>query len=131
MLNGEIPIQLEQEGVRIEKGQVRADYPGGKIAFMYENSEALAKTNEQLAMTMRLLENFNYEVLNVETDFMPTGDLTLAVNLVGNNPGEFEGRKVNFNINFQENIFQLFKVLKLTDELTRKIEEQVGGQNIH
>ena len=128
VLNGEVPVLLEKAGVRIDQGHIDAEKPGGKISFVYDNSAALTQTNEQLAMALRLLENFNYDILKVNTNFLPTGDLTLMVNLTGNNPDEFDGQMVNFNVNFQENVFQLFRVLKLTDDLTEKIEKRLDKQ---
>ena len=120
VLNGVIPVILESDGVRVDRGEITAAAPGGSIR--YAHGLDLANANQQLAMTLGLLENFHYRVLDVTTDFRPSGDLVLAVRLEGRNPDRFEGQQVNFNINFEENIFQLFKVLRLTDELTTKIE---------
>ncbi len=80
-------------------------------------------------MTLRLMENFQYTDLDVKVHLAPSGEMNLAVSLKGNNPGELDGRPVNLNINLEENIFDLIRVLKLTDELTREIEKRVEQQS--
>ena len=92
---------------------------------MYRSEAPVAVAHEQLAMTLRLLENFHYDKLNVGLEFDPEGRLLLATQLSGRNPDEFNGRQVNFNINLEENLFDLFKVLRLTDQLTRELEKRV------
>jgi len=127
VLNGEIPLVLEEEGVRINNGKLtnRGD---GRIVFTSARAEALQATNQQLAMALRLLEDFNYRTLSISAQFEPSGDMLLGVQLWGSNPAEFDGRQVNFNINLEENLYDLFKVLQLTDEVTKKLEQRLEQQ---
>jgi len=128
VLNGRLPLVLEAEGVRVDNGSLLAASPGGQLALDQATSRAWGAGNEQLAMTLKLLENFHYQVLEVATDFHPDGQLILTVRLEGRNPNEFDGRQVNFNITFEENLYQLFRVLKLSDELTKRLEERIQQQ---
>ena len=127
LISGEIPMVLTGEGVRIEGGSLHS-VENGKIVFSGAKSRALKATNQQLAMALRLLENFNYETLRVGADFETSGDLQLSVTLWGNNPREFDGREVNFNINVEDNVYKLLEVLRLTDGITAEIERRLENR---
>jgi len=124
-ISGSIPLYFDPGGVSIAKGRLY-NLEAGKIQFAASGSTRWS--NEQLAMTMRLLENFRYEVLKASAEFSPSGQLVLQANISGNNPAEFDGRQVNFNINVEENLFDLYKALSLTDKLTRELEEKIQGK---
>lgn len=124
-ISGFIPVHLDAKGVTIDNGRLY-NIDVGNIRFSASGKNQWG--NEQLAMTMRLLEDFRYDLLKVSAAFDPSGDLLLVANISGNNPAEFDGRKVNFNINLEENLFDLYKALSLTDKLTRELEEKIQGK---
>jgi hypothetical protein len=124
-ISGVIPIHLDTNGITIENGRLY-NIDVGNIKFSASGGGRWG--NEQLAMTMRLLEDFRYDLLKVSAAFDPSGDLLLVANISGNNPAEFDGRKVNFNINLEENLFDLYEALSLTDKLTRELEEKIRGK---
>jgi hypothetical protein len=123
-ISGKIPLVLGSEGLSISDGSLES-IETGTIRFANAKAAALGSSNEQLAMTMRLLENFSYDRLRVTTNFEPSGKMLLGVQLSGRNPAEFDGRQINFNINLEENIYDLFKVLRLTDDMTKKLEKRL------
>ncbi len=122
-LGGKIPVTLGPEGVSIDDGSLAA--AGGHIAYRPGNGAAALAGNQHLGMALRLLEDFSYERLEAGVDFTTGGDMTLAVHLSGRNPAVFDGRTVNFNINVEENLFDLFKVLRLTDDLTIELQKRL------
>lgn len=124
VISGEIPVILESGGLHIDNGNLQS-LGGGNIAFASDKSAAMGSTNPQLAMTLRLLEDFRYDSLGIEANFAPSGQLQLGVQLSGRNPAEFDGRQINFNINVEENMYDLYKVLSLSDEMTKKIENRL------
>ncbi len=125
-VRGHIPVTVGADGVSIEDGSLRSD--GGHLSYQKGAGEAARSTHQHLDLALQLLEDFAYESLVAEMDFATSGDLILDVHLSGRNPGVFEGRPVNFNINVEENLFDLFKVLQLTDDLTIKLEERLRRQ---
>ena len=121
VLNGLLPVRLSAGGIHVEGGELASRQPGGSIVY----DSGLSTGNQQLDMALRLLRNFEYDTLAVRADFVPSGDLTLALQLAGRNPGEFDGRAVNFNINVEENLFALLKTLQLTDEVINRLENRL------
>lgn len=125
MLDGEIPVVLAGDTLTVAQGVLHARAPGGVIHYRSEDAEALAKTHQALGVALRTLEDFRYEVLDVSGDYLETGDLKLALSLVGRNPKFEQGRQVNLNINVEQNLKSLLKSLQLTRELSDKIGERV------
>jgi hypothetical protein len=71
-----------------------------------------------------VLSNLRYEALNVSADSTPAGDLTLRVELRGNNPGWQSGRPVHLNVTLQENLPMLLRSLRFADELSEKMGDR-------
>ena len=122
LLSGMLPVRLSAAGVAIEGGELASQQPGGTIAY---GGDDVGSGNQQLDMALRLLRNFHYDTLSARADFAPSGDLVLGLRLAGRNPDEFDGRAVNFNINVEENLFDLFKALRLTDEVINRLEKRL------
>lgn len=121
MLDGRLPVRLDAAGIHIEGGELASRQGGGSIVY----DSGLSTGNQQLDLALLLLRNFEYDTLAVGADFVPSGDLTLALQLAGRNPDEFGGRAVNFNINVEENLFALLTTLQLTDEVINRLENRL------
>jgi hypothetical protein len=126
-LDGRVPIRVAADGVVIDGGTVQSQPPGGVIRYTLGGAEkGLAASSPQLATTLELLENFRYERLGSTVSLGPQGDLLLEVALSGHNPDVYRGRTVNFNINVEDNLYELLRVLRLTDDLINNLEERLG-----
>ena len=120
VLAGELPLVVSQGRLQIERGHIRALPPGGTIR--YRSDAALAGGNAQLALAQELLRNFHYEQLQGEVTLDAGGNLLLALSLGGSNPAVQRGRRVNFNINVEQNLDPLLQSLRLSDKLVEDIE---------
>jgi len=126
VLEGELPLAVSDGRVVIERGYLRALPPGGRIQYHASDaSRALGANSGELDLALRLLSDFRYEELSSTVALDSTGDLLLGLSLAGNNPEEFEGRKVNFNINLEQNIDPLLQSLRLSGKLTDEIENRL------
>lgn len=74
-------------------------------------------------MMVKALSNFQYQVLEVNSDYQAGGDLLLKVRLEGKNPDWQGGQPVNLNLNLQENIPALLRSLQLSDEISEKVRK--------
>ena len=123
ILEGELPVTLEDGRIIIEKGYLRALPPGGSIRYIAnEASQALAASSPELGLALDLLSDFQYEVLSSEVELDREGNLLLGLSLAGKNPAQYEGRPINFNINLEQNLDPLLQSLRLSDKLVEKIE---------
>jgi len=125
VLEGELPLSLEDGRFAIDKGYLGAQPPGGKIEFIPNaSSKALAQQNEELNLALDLLEDFEYEVLRSDVKLDERGNLLLGLSLSGRNPKQFNGRAIRFNINLEQNLDPLLQTLRLSDRLVEKIEQR-------
>lgn len=129
MLDGQIPIEISSEGIVVTHGQLSARAPGGTIRYTPTvKVAALAQSNPSVSMIVKVLSNFQYQVLDVITDYKRGGDLTLQVHLEGNNPDWQAGQPVHLNLKLEENIPALLRSLQLSDDISERVRKRY--QNI-
>jgi hypothetical protein len=123
-LDGKFPILVQDKQIRVIDGKLSSRKPGGVIRYRpTERIAALADTNQSIGMMTRALSNFQYQLLDVTSNYQPSGDLELKVRLEGKNPDWDGGRPVNLNLNLQENVLKLFESLQLDEKISDKIRE--------
>ncbi len=126
VLEGELPVTVSDGRLIIENGYLRALPPGGSIRYVPSAaSQSLGETSKELALALDLLSDFRYQLLSTEVELKKTGTLLLGLSLAGSNPERFEGRKINFNINLEQNIDPLLQSLRVSDTLVEKIEHRL------
>ncbi len=124
-LSGFIPIQLFDDSIVVNNGQISADAPGGWIKLEQSASfKHLAKGNEGLTLMFNALENFHYQSLESKVDYQTSGDLLLGVSVLGQNPSFKRAQSFDFNINIEENLKALFKSLQLSEDINERIGEK-------
>lgn len=125
LLDGELPLIVSEGRIVIENGYLLALPPGGSIAYSPNASaRQLSAENEQLGVALELLEDFRFEVLKSDVALDRSGNLLFGLNLSGSNPAQYSGRKINFNINLEQNIDPLLQSLRLDDTLIKKLERR-------
>ena len=123
LLEGELPVEISAGRIIVTDGYLRSVPPGGTIRYVAnEAALALAEGSDELSLALDLLSNFEYQVLATEVTLDRRGNLLLGLSLAGRNPGKFEGRPVNFNINLEQNLDPLLQSLRMSDSLVDQIE---------
>lgn len=125
VLDGEIPIAFTGKNIGVAQGRLSAREPGGVIRYTPTAKIAeLAKSNTSIGLMVKALSNFRYQVLDVNSDYKPNGDLKLQVRLEGNNPDWQSGRPVNLNLNLHENIPALLRSLQVSGEISEQVRKR-------
>ena len=125
VLDGQIPIEITRGSIEVAHGSLSARTPGGIIRYLpTEKVSILAKTNPSVKMVVDALSNFQYHVLEITSDYKPTGDLSLQVHLEGENPDWQAGQPVHLNLNLEENIPALLRSLQLSGDITERVRKQ-------
>jgi hypothetical protein len=124
-LNGRLPVIIKKNQVYIKDGAIEALAPGGIIQYDPGDSvTGLVESNSQMALVVDTLKNFRYDMLKSKVNFGTDGILHLSTSLAGSNP-EFEGgRRINFNLDVEENIAALLESLRLSEDITKRISEK-------
>ena len=84
----------------------------------------LAAATPRVPMVVEALSTFQYQVLDVTSDYEPAGDLKLQIHLEGESPDWQAGQPVHLNLNLEENIPALLRSLQLSGEITERVRKQ-------
>jgi hypothetical protein len=127
-LSGTLPIQVTQGKISVTNGELAANAPGNIQYLADEKVLALAATNQGLDIALKALSNFNYDTLSAKATYKPDGSLLLSTKLAGQNPDWNNGQPVNFSVNIEENVIQLMKSLRFSDELEEQLNKKYNAQ---
>ncbi|MEH6395730.1 YdbH domain-containing protein [Pseudoalteromonas sp.] len=119
---GKLPVYFNQSGVEVKDGQLTNQ---GAAKLLITNNaafDAVKAQQQELGPILGLLEDLDIESIKSSVNLKPDGWMTLGVNLQGYNKPQ--AQQVNFNYNHEENVFTLLRALRLSDEITQKVEQQ-------
>jgi hypothetical protein len=72
-------------------------------------------------MLFDALKDFRYKVLKVGLDGDIAGDITLSLNLLGNNPNVLEGKMFELNISVQSPLMNLLNMTSWQDQVRSSV----------
>ncbi|KAF7775344.1 hypothetical protein PCIT_a1517 [Pseudoalteromonas citrea] len=120
-ISGKLPISLNNGAVSIQNGQLYNVDIGQLLVQNNASVDALKAQQPSLETVIGLLDNLTVNKLMSDVNLTPDGWLTLGVKITGEN--EAQAQPVNFNYTHSENIFTLFRALRLSDEITQRVEQ--------
>ena len=128
VLDGNIPITLNGKTVTVHEGHLAVRPPGGVIRFapVEETKQMLVLAKPEMALILRALENFRYDVLRAAVNYREDGTLVLATRLEGKNPDMKEAPPVHFNLNVEENIPALLRSVQVVKDIENRLEKVFG-----
>jgi hypothetical protein len=128
-LDGTLPLFISGKEITVKQGSIQARPPGGTLQFEVseETASSWAKSQPNLDLIVKSLQNYQYSKLEVDVDYEKNGILKLATKLEGKNPEFRKGVPIHFNLNIEENIPALMKSLSLLKDLENKIEIMMTG----
>ena len=121
-LKGWLPLHFSDSGVEVTNGNLLNQGEGKLIISNNTAFDSVMQQQQELQPVLSLLKNLDIQKLNSTVALKSDGWLNLGVNLQGFN--EPEQQQVNFNYNHEENVFTLLRALRLSDEITQKVEQQ-------
>ena len=128
-LDGTLPLFISGKEITVKQGSIQGRPPGGTLQFEVseETASSWAKTQPNLDLIVKSLQNYQYSKLEVGVDYKKNGILKLATQLEGKNPDFRNGVPIHFNLSIEENIPALMKSLSLVKDLENKIEKMMAG----
>lgn len=119
-LSGRIPIQYADGRVNVIDGAMRS-IEGGKIRYISPLNQS-RDINQQLKLTLDVLENFNYTALNSKIVY-DDDTLFFKSAITGNNPNVENGRPINLNLNIEVALKDAIEAMRLQSGIDSRIEE--------
>jgi len=128
LLDGTIPVSVTSGGVTVKDGTFESRPPGGVIRYhaSSETSAALTDANASMKLVLQALNNFHYNVLQVDSQYGEDGILHLKARLEGRNPDMKQSPPVHFNLTVQESVPALLKSLRLVQEIETSVENRLA-----
>jgi hypothetical protein len=126
LLDGTLPVTVSSGGISVKDGVLESRPPGGVILYhaSSETSKALTDVNASMKLVLQALNNFHYNVLQVESQYGEDGILHLKARLEGRNPDMKQSPPIHFNLTVQENVPALLKSLRLVHDIETSIENR-------
>lgn len=124
-MSGHIPIRYANGQVQVLDGEMRS-VDNGQIRY----STALSKSgnlNQQLKLTLDVLENFNYSSLNSKIVY-DADTLLLKSSIVGKNPDIKNGQTINLNLNTEVGLKGAIEVMRIQSGIDSRIEKFVASK---
>ncbi|GAB6260450.1 YdbH domain-containing protein [Photobacterium sp. R1] len=131
LLDGMLPIQIEDGKPVIKKGTLFSRSPGGILRYKQESSigkNIESGNTNSLKVIAGILRNYQYDSLAIDIDYSKDGQLNASSRFKGHNPDFLHGRPVNINLNIQDDIPALIKTLNTINasEFERMFVKQLG-----
>lgn len=126
MMDGSIPVFIDQQGLRVINGELHAREPGGRIRYIPEGgTESMEEAAPGTNIVFEILEDLNYQTLETRMNYVPDGNLILNLAIRGRSPKLDEKRPVHFNLNLEQNVLQLLKSLRIADDIDSVLDKNV------
>ena len=121
-IDGQLPIQFNAEGLRIDSGNVGTVMPG-VIRFQPDDDlKNMAESNLGLRIALEALTDLRYDLLDLDVQYHPNGDLILVSRMQGNNPDWQQGRPIDLTVTIEDNIPKLLRALQITGRITDALD---------
>jgi hypothetical protein len=124
-MSGQIPLVWSPAGLRVAKGMVAAQAPGGHLQYQSQGATAMAAGAQGMKIVTDALSDFHYTLLTSEVTYEQDGTLLLGVRLEGSNPALENGRAINFNVTLEEDLPALMTSLQLSGQISDVIKKRV------
>ena len=124
IIDGTLPIFIDQNTLYIEAGQLQARGPG-VLQFQSEKIQALGRSNPAMAIVADALDDFHFNLLTSGLSYDQSGKLILDIRLEGQNPDVEKGRPIHLNVNLEDNIPALLASIQLSGQVSEIIQKRV------
>ncbi|GAA0693195.1 hypothetical protein GCM10009104_20610 [Marinobacterium maritimum] len=125
VLGGALPLKINGSQLSINQGQLVSQGEGGVIRYQpTPEVQLMGQQNPGIQLALSALTDFRFDLLDLTLDYTPSGDAIMKARLKGQNPGWQQGRPVDLNLNIEENLLDLLRTLRLTDNVTDAIDRR-------
>ncbi len=126
IISGNVPVSISGSTVSVAEGTLHVEAPGGSIR--YQPASAGSSGNAALDLVNQALSNYQYDRLDADVNYLPSGDLNLAVRLQGANPDMNQDQRINLNLNISDNIPSLLQSLQSSRSITDSLERALQNR---
>ncbi len=128
-ISGKLPVNFSAKSLSVNEGKLYSIKPGGTISVKAgENPMLDPSYNKNIATMLRLLKNFQYEDLEINTNLNEKGDLFLNLVISGSNPEELKRQPIILNVNIEQNLLDLIESMTIASKTVEKVRNLKQGK---
>jgi hypothetical protein len=125
-LEGELPLAFVGDEIQIRNAVLRSSGEAGIVQYRPDpGASNIAAADSDFATTLKVLENFHYDRLEIEIDGSATGAVVVQIHLAGVNPDYRDGHPVEFNLSVDARLSDLLRTGMRIYQMPEKIEERL------
>ncbi|WP_193165894.1 intermembrane phospholipid transport protein YdbH family protein [Microbulbifer hainanensis] len=124
-LDLQVPLITGKDGITVEQGKVQARPPGGRLRYYGAFSPEVLASNPSLKLVAGALEDYNYRELSGTVEYPPSGDMQMALKLVGRSNSVAADRDLIINLNLENNVPDTLRSLQASRDLTEALEKKL------
>ncbi|MCG7561801.1 YdbH domain-containing protein [Pseudoalteromonas sp. McH1-42] len=123
-VSGRLPVFIHNGQAEIRDGYLSNIVDSMLKVEDNASFNALKSQRPELQPVFDMLDELSIETLSADVNMSQDGQLELAVKIAGEN--KQKQQPVNFNYTHSENIYTLFRALRLSDEITQAVEKALN-----
>ncbi|MCE2926298.1 MAG: YdbH domain-containing protein [Rickettsiales bacterium] len=104
-VSGQLPVLIDGKRFEVASGKLQTTGKG----VVRLAPDVIPATNEQMAMLRDVLSNFHYQEFALTLNSGQDEQLSMLLQLRGNNPELYNGREVKMNVNLSGDVLQLLQ----------------------
>lgn len=124
LISGRLPLTIKNLQPSISNAMLSNTGLGTLKVNGNEAFQALKQQSPEIGENLALLENFKFDSLESSLNMTTTGQTYLDIALKGKNPDK--NQALNFNYTHDQDMFTLFKALRIADDFKEKIEKRLS-----
>lgn len=106
LVTGHVPITMKPDGsITVDGGNLGAEGPGTIVM----PPETIPANNDQVNLVKDIMQDLQFEVLNISADHDENGNLIINLSVEGKNPKVLDGHPVKLNINLTGNLVEFIE----------------------
>jgi hypothetical protein len=126
LIDGTLPVHLNDAGLEIAHGELHARPPGGRIQYLPEGgTKNMKKSAPGTGIVFQILEDMDYHTLDATANYTPDGNLLLSLAIKGMSPKLDTKRPVHFNLTLEQNVLKLLKSLRIAEDIDSVLDKNV------
>ncbi|MFT6734420.1 MAG: hypothetical protein ACJAS9_002621, partial [Polaribacter sp.] len=120
-----LPIEQQNKNHTVKNGSFASNKPG---IIKYDSGQTQIAVEANIAL--HALQNFHYEKLNGTINYNKKGDYKVKLHLLGSNPSLYDGYPIDFSLNLNGELSDVFQSVFLTGDFEKSIMERAKMNQI-
>lgn len=122
-IEGHLPLIFTARGIQVNQGRLEQVGQGGLLRYRPPGGAPPGSPLTDYAL--KALEEFHYQQLTAQVEYIPDGTLIIALQLQGRSPNIKPDRPLHFNVTIEQNLLSLLRSLQYSQNLPGALHREI------